>query len=652
MADVTDSDKAAAPVGNAAFLRELAGGAANGSVLWVTSFAGSPDLTDSRNWFGRPYNPSLMASAVDAWVEQNAYFSVAALRATADGEVRRRKANFTRLLALVVDDVQIEDVQGQVSYVLATSPGKVQVGIFIDGADPDAANIGIVDRLVTTMVERGMLRADMSGNNAVRYVRLPVGQNQKPREGGAWQHRLDRWAPQVRLSLEDAAAAFGIDLETCRTDPKVQATQPAIGAQDERLRVLTGNVIRGDGLHDSLNQISASLVATGMPGGAVVNLLRALMESSHAAKDERWLARYNDIPRAVSSAQEKFSRPINDEAAAQETKVSILSIEALDAASQNVRWAIKHILPADAIGVMFGAPGTFKSFVALDMALHIAHGLPWLGKKTKQGPVVYIAAEGGTGLMRRIQAWHKAHGKKWTGIPLYVIPAAVMLSTRSADVVEAAKAIDVVPSLVVVDTKSQTDEGEENSSTDTARYFRELGKWFRALWACSVLVIHHSGHSATERPRGSSAIVGNVDFMFGVFRDEKEMLARMVCERQKDGELLDEQSFSLSSQLLGNDEDGEAITSLVASHINNAEALVQAHQRESKAGRPGRMSQLLQLVQNGMPEKNLRRLFYESVDINDIDSKKHAYYRSRDAAIRAGLIEIAQGVVIVLKDAS
>ena len=40
-----------------------------------------------------------------------------------------------------------------------------------------------------------------------------------------------------------------------------------------------------------------------MSGGAAVNMLRGLMEQSEAPRNERWQARYEDIPRAVSSAE-------------------------------------------------------------------------------------------------------------------------------------------------------------------------------------------------------------------------------------------------------------------------------------------------------------------------------------------------------------
>lgn len=642
-----------APVSNSAFLRELAQGAPNGSTLWVTSFIGTPDLTDAKNWEGKPFRPALMAGHVDGWGEENSYFSVAALNPTADGVIARRKANFCRLLALVVDDVQLDDVAGRVSYVLATSPGKHQIGILIDGNDRDAADRPLVDRLVTTMADRGFLRADTSGNNSVRYVRLPVGQNQKPRDAGHWRHQLQQWNPSVRLSLADAASAFGIDLDELRGEVAHQAETPGTGRQDELLRMLTANIVRGERLHESINEMSASLVATGMPPGAVVNTLRGLMESSHAAHDDRWLARYNDISRSVQTAQAKFGRVFAPLVAQPEetaaAAVPLLSMQQLQQSAANVTWSIKHILPAESVGMMFGAPGTFKSFIALDMALHIAHGMAWMGKKTKQGPVIYVAAEGGTGLWRRIQAWHQLRGLDWSKAPLFVVPVAVAMRSKAGSVVEAAKQVGVVPNLVVVDTLSQTFEGEENSATDMASYLTALGVAFRELWKCAVMVIHHSGHGATERPRGSSATIGNTDYLFGVFRDEKQLLATLTCERQKDGDQFKDQMFELSSELLGKDEDGDEIRSLAARHINPGAETAAALVRQVNAGRGGRTQQLIDLADSGMLFKTLRADFYAALGDLAQDAKQKAFVRAWCEAKDAGKLEAVDGRVIVAK---
>lgn len=647
----------AAPVTNSGFLRALAGSAANGTTLWVTAFRGSPDLTDAGNWAGRPYNAAVMAAAVDGWAAHNAYFSVAALRPGADGELRRRKANFSRLLALVADDVFIEDIRGSVTYVLATSPGKHQVGIFIDGADPDAADLDLVGRVVTTMADRGMLRADASGNNAVRYVRLPVGENQKPRDSGAFAVRVDRWAPQVCLSLADAAAAFGVDLDELRDNaPKADISSSLIvtAGQDERLRLLTASILRGEDLHDSINKIAASLVATAMPGGAIVNMLRALMEASHAAKDERWLARYQDIPRAVSTAEEKFRKEIVEHGPDKDLGPRlgaglVMTVSELDAKAGALTWAVKHLVPERGLGFIFGASGTFKSFIALDYALHRCYGMRWLGRKTKQATAIYLAAEGGAGLIRRIKAWHMDRGMDWQDCQMRVVVVPLSLRTDAHQLRAAVEATGVSCGDLIVDTMSQTFSGNENSNDEVAEFLRVLGTALRDGLGCAVTVVHHTGHIATERPRGASAIIANIDFAFGVFRDEKEMLATVEFVKIKDEDRPQPVSFDLRRVEVGHDEDGDPITSLAASQLSE-NGLSEAMKREALQGRGGRHRLFLRLAQNGMAEKELRKVFGDESDIADAEARRKAYYRSRSWAIENGFIEIAEGFVIVLKE--
>lgn len=328
------------------------------------------------------------------------------------------------------------------------------------------------------------------------------------------------------------------------------------------------------------------------------------------------------------------------------TAVGLLRPAQLHARIRALRWLVKKMIPADSVGLLFGGSDTFKSFIALDLALHVAHGLPWLGKKTAQGPVVVIAAEGGSGIWRRIQAWHLEHGLPWDEVPLFVMPTALDLGTDASRVCEAVKEAAIEPALVIVDTMAATFGGEENSAGEVSGYLRELALWFRGAWQCSVLVIHHTGHSANERPRGSSALKANVDFMFGCYRDEGEMLATVECLKQKDGEKPAPTSFALSVRDIEYDEDGDKVTSLVAKALR-PEAVVDRMESEAQRGRGGRNHLFLELALNGIEEKKLRTLFMESID-GDAETKRKAYFRARKWAIGAGLIEVAQGYVIRL----
>ena len=60
-------------------------------------------------------------------------------------------------------------------------------------------------------------------------------------------------------------------------------------------------------------------------------------------------------------------------------------------------WMIDGLVPQDGLVVLYGVPAAGKSFLALDWALSVATGVPWLGREVREGEVVYIYAEGARG---------------------------------------------------------------------------------------------------------------------------------------------------------------------------------------------------------------------------------------------------------------
>ena len=300
---------------NSIFLRALAQGASKGTQLMACAFPGDPA---HGSWAGKTYQVGTRdEELVDGWGELNSYFAVASF-SPLDGKVQRRLANFGGLLVLAVDDAPLDDLRSEPSYLVYTSPGKCQAGWFLDEADLDRKNLDLVSMLVTSMIGKGLIKGDKSGNNVVRWVRLPCGQNQKPRVSGHHDHQLAHWAPNIRYSLEDAAACVGVDLDELkeRLAAKPVGTRVRTGlAHDEdpvqRATMWTRNILDGVDLHDSINQLAAHQVACGTPGGVVVNHLRTLMSVCGGAHDERWQARFDDIPRAVSSAEEKYTPEVH-----------------------------------------------------------------------------------------------------------------------------------------------------------------------------------------------------------------------------------------------------------------------------------------------------------------------------------------------------
>ena len=71
-------------------------------------------------------------------------------------------------------------------------------------------------------------------------------------------------------------------------------------------------------------------------------------------------------------------------------------------------WLVKKLLPRKGVAAIYGASGSVKTFVLLDLLLHVALGWPWAGRRVVQAPTIYIAAEGAAGCTSARSAgnWH------------------------------------------------------------------------------------------------------------------------------------------------------------------------------------------------------------------------------------------------------
>lgn len=405
---------------NSDFLAEIYGELATGTHGWVCTFRADPSNAPPAVWSGRPYKGlPTQSSLIDRADQDNTYFCTAVLTATEDGgEVVRRKDAFHRLAVLVLDDVQLSQVKG-LSYAIQTSPGKHQVGILLDCDDPDTYNRQLVDRVMQTMAARGWMSSDKSGNNAVRYVRLPVGSNTKPRAAGIWQVKLEVWQPRVRWSLADACDAVGIDLEALRnTLDKPTATGTASG---QGTGVHAGEMIAGlidpspsqRVYHESLTRLAASLVAGGMFPGAAVEFLRSLMQQvrPHGPEEEvrRWQSRYEEIERAVKSA-EKFapeerkppSITVNLNLSDKSDEVSEAEPGALQpmdwGALQGTQpeptaWRWEGWLPEGTVTLLSANGGVGKSNVSLQLGVVLAHGMSLFDVQASSSRVLVLSGE-------------------------------------------------------------------------------------------------------------------------------------------------------------------------------------------------------------------------------------------------------------------
>jgi len=229
----------------------------------------------------------------------------------------------------------------------------------------------------------------------------------------------------------------------------------------------------------------------------------------------------------------------------------LLNIEAWDTIKDEpVRWIIENVLPMKSFAALYGPPGSYKSFIALDIAEAVATGRQWMGNQvTNPGAVLYIAGEGHGGIGARIKACKINHQTK-DGAQIYVIRYQLNLRSSADDFNLLMESIDALLDrtgielrLVQIDTLARAfGGGNENDSQDMGAFIHNAGRLQRKL-DCALMVLHHSGKDATKGLRGHSSLLGAVDTQLELQKlvtdDHKEGVAGtgiLTISKQKDGQ--------------------------------------------------------------------------------------------------------------------
>jgi hypothetical protein len=197
------------------------------------------------------------------------------------------------------------------------------------------------------------------------------------------------------------------------------------------------------------------------------------------------------------------------------------SIDDLFASAKPIEWVIKSILDAESFAVLFGDPGSMKSFLAIDMGLCIAANQAWHGHLVrKPGPVFYIVGEGFAGLSRRLKAWEISHKVSLKDAPFFVSdrPAQFLDADSAAEVVAAVDELQKLhgpPVLIIVDTLNRNfGPGNESDTADMTKFISSIDENLRCRYQCAVLVVHHTGLTEKHRARGSIALNGALDWEY------------------------------------------------------------------------------------------------------------------------------------------
>ncbi len=306
-------------------------------------------------------------------------------------------------------------------------------------------------------------------------------------------------------------------------------------------------------------------------------------------------------------------------------------------------FVIKGLIPECSFASIYGPSGSFKSFLALDWACHIAAGKDWDGHKVNQGSVLYIAGEGGFGVTQRVRAWELQHQgtsiDNLARLPMPVFPAdndQIKSMLMYCHEIEAKTGHAV--KLIIFDTLARCYGGkDENSSQDMGAFIKGCDT-IKQLTGATVLVVHHSGKNIENGGRGSSSLPAALDVEYRVKRDGEDQQALILtCSKMKDAEQPEPKAYDLTSVHIRTDSDGDSIDSLCVIPIgrppsdsdltlpkgsritNNHQALVQAVLHRTNTGSPTTKTIIIDdLRKQGLSIKHFGRWLGKLVDDGDL----------------------------------
>ena len=179
-----------------------------------------------------------------------------------------------------------------------------------------------------------------------------------------------------------------------------------------------------------------------------------------------------------------------------------------------LRWLVTQLWSQEAVGIVGGEPKCCKSFLALDLAVAVAGGVPCLRRfaVTDPGRVLLYAAEDASEIVRRrLEGIAIAAGVEFRDLDIQVITVPTLRLDLPADRLALQETVATLqPRLLILDPFVRLHRVDENASGEVApllAYLRELQR----RYAVAVLVVHHAKKGAGN-VRAGQALRGSSEF--------------------------------------------------------------------------------------------------------------------------------------------
>ena len=247
-----------------------------------------------------------------------------------------------------------------------------------------------------------------------------------------------------------------------------------------------------------------AVIETKKPAGEAAVAAQAVMADSVQSKIDPYIASLIERAKMMVFSGESLLKPINPPS-----------------------WLIRNFIPrGKKVGLLVGPSGIGKTFVGLDMCLHIAAGMEsWHGAICHQAKVLYVAGESEDSVNIRVASFNEKYGDTFKD-SFYAMFLDVPLSEQEGfDILRVAidyGIVPFIPYLIVFDTLNCFFSGDENDAGSIGAFKMTRILRLQHLYGCNVMFVHHTVKNDGTKERGSGAIKGLADYMILVNTEDSE----------------------------------------------------------------------------------------------------------------------------------
>lgn len=496
-----------------------------------------------------------------------------------DGTGRKISCLKTIRAVFQEDDGDGKDLPLEPHIVVNTSPGKYHRYLLVEGLSAEEFS-AVMEVLVT------QYGSDRNAMDVARVLRLPGFGNHK--YGQPYPVTIQHESGKFPYSKEEILKAFNIDKIEKRERVETQYDGSEFYVTENTVRDLRSALLHLDADHTKTwHDVGLALKTIGDVGR---DLWIEWGKRSYKWKDENANHWSTFHPTKITYTSVFFmaeragwinpmagSGPMEDPEENLFDDLKAVFASDLPKECEFPDELIEGLLVRNEFSILYGDSNSGKTFFAIDMACAICLGIPWMGRRTEQGLVVYLASESPASIRLRLQAYERHH-KVTLGNNILIVQAPVNFYQSELDVKKLSRLLKKVSQttgkrveMIIGDTLARISAGaNENAGEDMGRVMERFDNLKDSVNA-HIMIISHSGKDATRGLRGWSGIKAHVDTEIEVKADDSIRSAKVTKQRGLPGKG-DQIYFDLDVVTMGKTKWGKDATTCIVTPLQASDA--------------------------------------------------------------------------------